>query len=172
MNWCAIKVLTGLLSLLHLWSGEAEKGWTPQLPPRLDCASGSGHRTNTSTYSNYWTMWKSYILMFCRSDYRQPHTKHLGQSNQAQSHINVYYMMTPLYLIKPKNEYCAPLLPWKQNIFLMSTFKVEQKQKDALTNVTDYCWFTSMQLASAGKIPWARSFSSTTSLFGHKFPSV
>lgn len=50
MYWCAVRVLTGLFSLLHCWPGEAERGWTPQLPSLLDYVSGSGHiHTHTHT---------------------------------------------------------------------------------------------------------------------------
>lgn len=43
LNWCVITVLTGLFSVLHLWSGGAERGWTPQLPPAQGYVSGSEH---------------------------------------------------------------------------------------------------------------------------------
>lgn len=39
---CIINIFTGLSSQVRLWPGEAERGWTPQLPLLQGCVVGSG----------------------------------------------------------------------------------------------------------------------------------
>lgn len=61
INLCIIRVLTGLFSLLHLWPGEAERGWTTRLPPPQGYVSDSEHtqkhqerRVTITTFNLVW----------------------------------------------------------------------------------------------------------------------